>query len=158
MPDLQIDRVFRLKNYPSVDVRVVVASTEGILTGTAHTGGRMQIRMQTPKAVKISAGVYAPFGAARPGLPEYVARTISEIAKSYGKAACLVSRFNVTCTIENSSISPNEALNMLDRIGKKFEQQVEHVEINMRHAYTAGAGLGPPVISEPVLRERRRIA
>ncbi len=45
MPELHIERIYKPRNYPSVDIRVVVASTEGAIIGTAQTGGRMQITM-----------------------------------------------------------------------------------------------------------------
>lgn len=129
MPELHIERVFKLRNFPTVDIRAVVASTEGAVRGVAQTGGRMQIMLQIPKALQISAGVYAPFGAARPELPSFVAAVIKDVSKTYGSSACFASRFNVSCTIENKSITQEDALRLLDEIGRKFEQQTEHVEI-----------------------------
>lgn len=129
MPELHIERVFKLRNFPTVDIRVAVASTEGAVRGVAQTGGRMQIMLQAPKAMQINAGVYAPFGAARPVLPGFVAAVIKDASKLYGSAACFASKFNVSCTIENKSITQEDALRLLDEIGRKFEQQTEHVEI-----------------------------
>ena len=129
MPELQIERVFRLKNFPVLDLRIVLSSTEGAVIGTAWTGGSMQVVMAAPKAVMITAGVYARFGAPRPELPRYVAKVIQDVSKGLGKAVCFASRFTVACTIENRSLTQEEALRILETIGKKLEAQVEQVEL-----------------------------
>ncbi len=139
MPELHIERIYKPRNYPSVDIRVVVASTEGAIIGTAQTGGRMQVVMSSPKAVRIDAGVLPPITrtavvsqlphAPIPELPLYVAKIIQEAGRSLGPAACFPSRFSISCTVENRSITQDEALRILEDIGRKFEQQVERVEL-----------------------------
>lgn len=129
MPDLQFERIFRLRNFPAMDIRVVVASTEGALVGAAQTGGRMQIILATPKAVIISAGVYGPLGTPRGELPRYVTRAIQDAGRSVGPAACFASKFSVSCTIEHKSVTQGEALKILEDIGRRLEQQVAQVEI-----------------------------
>ena len=69
MTEHHIERVFKFRGdtqfqIPPKDVRVVIASTEGAVVGTAQTGGRMQSRMVVPKVVMISAEMDAgtPFG------------------------------------------------------------------------------------------------
>jgi len=128
MPELHIERIFSLKNFPSMDIRVVISSTHGTVMGTAQTGGRMQIVTSSPKAVMIHAGVYTKFGAPKPELPGYVSKIIQDISRGMGNAACFASRFSVSCTTENRTISQEEALRILDEIGRKLEQQTEHVE------------------------------
>lgn len=126
MPELQFERVFRLRNFETLEVRVVVASTEGAIMGAAQTGGMMQVVMSMPKAIRINAGVLPPRTVIE--LPLYVTKTIQEVGKSLGPAACFASRFSVSCTVENRSITQEEALSILENIGRRLEQQVEHVE------------------------------
>jgi hypothetical protein len=149
MPELHIERIYKLRNFPSVDVRVVVSSTEGAIMGTAQTGGRMQVILSSSKAVRINAGVLPPITrtavvsqlphAQRYELPLYVTKIIQEAGRSLGPSACFPSRFSISCTVENRSITQDEALRILEDIGRKLEQQVEHVEFEPR---------GMPVISE----------
>lgn len=127
MPELHIERIYKLRNYPSLDIRVVVSSTEGAIIGTSQTGGRMQVVMSSPKAVRIDAGMLHPI--TRPELPLYVTEIIREAGRSLGPAACFPSRFSISCTVENRSITQDEALRLLEDIGRKFEQQVERVEL-----------------------------
>lgn len=129
MPELHIEKIFVIQNFPSMDIRVVISSTEGAVMGTAHTGGQMQIVMSSPKAVMINTGVYAKFASPRPKIPGYVAKIIQEVSRGLGNAACFSSAFSVSCTIENRTISQEEALRIFEEIGKKLEQQVEHVEL-----------------------------
>lgn len=131
MPELHIERIFSIKNYPSMDIRVVISSTEGTTMGTAHTGGRMQIRMTAPRAVMITAGVYTKFAAPKPKLPGYVTKIIQDVCNGLGSAACFASMFSISCTIENRTIAQEEALRIFDGIGRKLEQVVEHVELVM---------------------------
>lgn len=129
MPELHIEQVFKLRNYPPVNVRVVVASTEGAIIGAAQTGGRMQVVMSAPKAIMLTAGVLPSSGQLRPELPLYVSRIIQEAGKSMGKSVCFPSRFGVSCTIEGRALTQEEVLRVLEGIGREFEQHVEHVEL-----------------------------
>lgn len=131
MPELQIERIFSLKNFPSMDIRVVISSTDGAVMGTAQTGGRMQVVMVAPKAAMINAGVYTKFGAPKPKLPRYVAKIIQDVSRGLGSAACFASMFSITCTIENRSFTQEEVLRIFDEISRKLEQEVEQVELVM---------------------------
>lgn len=129
MPELDFERVFGLRNYPAMDVIVRVTSTGGTVMGRAQTGGRMQVVMTAPKATMITAGVYAPFGAPKPELPKYVAKIITDVSKSIGPATSFVSKFSVSCTLENVNVTQEQAIRIFESIGEKLEQQVERVEI-----------------------------
>jgi len=129
MPELQIERIFSIKNFPSMDIRVVISSTGGAVMGTAQTGGRMQIVMTAPKATMITAGVYTKFAAPKPKMPGYVAKIVQDVSRGLGTAACFASMFSTSCTIENRTITQEEALRIFDEISRKLEQQTEHVEL-----------------------------
>jgi len=129
MPELQIHRIFSLKNFLSMDIKVVISSTDGTVMGTAQTGGRMQIAMVAPKAVMINAGVYTKLAAPKPEIPRYVAKIVQDVSRGLGPAACFASMFSVSCTIENRTIAQEEALRIFDEIGRKLEQEIKHVEL-----------------------------
>lgn len=129
MPELHLERIYKLRNYPSVDIRVVISSTEGAVLGRAQTGGVMQVIMQAPKAIMITAGVHVPFGAAKQEMPGFVSSVIKNAAESFGRPVNFVSRFSVSSMIEGRSITQEEAMRLFDRISQMLEQQVEHVEI-----------------------------
>lgn len=149
MPELHLERIFKLRNFPAMDIRVVISSTEGAVIGRAQTGGVMQVIMAAPKAVQINAGMLPPITrtavvsqlphALRYELPLYVTKIIQEAGRSLGPSACFPSRFSISCTVENRSITQDEALRILEDIGRKLEQQANHVEIGEMRALQIGA-------------------